>query len=135
MKAVQQAANRFDLGILCYFPQIWGSDDTDALCRAEIEENYSYGYPLSAVSAHVSACPNHQTLRNTPLETRFQVACFGSFGYECNLCDMKKEEKEAMKEQIALYKKWRKVLQQEPLPGQKLLRWNTEWNGRQRFSG
>ena len=103
--------NRFDLGILCYFPQIWGSDDTDALCRAEIEENYSYGYPLSAVSAHVSACPNHQTLRNTPLETRFQVACFGSFGYECNLCDMKKEEKEAMKEQIALYKKWRKVLQ------------------------
>lgn len=104
--------NRFDLGILCYFPQIWGSDDTDALCRAEIEENYSYGYPLSAVSAHVSACPNHQTLRNTPLETRFQVACFGSFGYECNLCDMKKEEKEAMKEQIALYKKWRKVLQQ-----------------------
>lgn len=85
--------NRFDLGILCYFPQIWGSDDTDALCRAEIEENYSYGYPLSAVSAHVSACPNHQTLRNTPLETRFQVACFGSFGYECNLCDMKKRRK------------------------------------------
>ena len=104
--------NRFDIGILCYFPQIWGSDDTDALCRAEIEENYSYGYPLSAVSAHVSACPNHQTLRNTPLETRFQVACFGSFGYECNLCDMKNEENEAMKEQIALYKKWRKVLQQ-----------------------
>ncbi|MCM1308166.1 MAG: alpha-galactosidase [Butyrivibrio sp.] len=103
--------NRFDLGILCYFPQIWASDDTDALCRAEIQNGYSYGYPLSAVSAHVSACPNHQTLRITPLETRFNVACFGSFGYECNFCDMKKEDLAAVKEQIALYKKWRGVLQ------------------------
>ncbi len=103
--------NRFDLGILCYFPQIWASDDTDALCRAEIQTGYSYGYPMSAVSAHVSACPNHQTLRITPLETRFHVACFGAFGYECNLCDMKKEDLAAIKAQIALYKEWREVLQ------------------------
>ena len=103
--------NRFDLGILCYFPQIWASDDTDALCRAEIQNGYSYGYPLSVVGAHVSGCPNHQTLRVTPLETRFNVACFGSFGYECNFCDMKKEELEAVKEQIIFYKKWREVLQ------------------------
>lgn len=103
--------NRFDLGILCYFPQIWASDDTDALCRAEIQTGYSYGYPMSVVSAHVSACPNHQTLRCTPLETRFHVACFGICGYECNFCDMKKEELEAIKVQIALYKEWREVLQ------------------------
>ena len=103
--------NRFDLGILCYFPQIWASDDTDALCRAEIQTGYSYGYPMSVVSAHVSACPNHQTLRVTPLETRFHVACFGVCGYECNFCDMKKEELEAVKSQIALYKEWREVLQ------------------------
>ena len=103
--------NRFDLGILCYFPQIWASDDTDALCRAEIQNNYSYGYPMSVVSAHVSACPNHQTLRTTPLETRFAVSAFGVCGYECNLCDMKKEEITAIKEQIALYKKWRAILQ------------------------
>ena len=103
--------NRFDLGILCYFPQIWASDDTDALCRTEIQTGYSYGYPMSAVSAHVSACPNHQTLRNTPLETRFHTACFGVCGYECNFCDMKKEELELIKTQIALYKKWRDVLQ------------------------
>ncbi|MCM1496598.1 MAG: alpha-galactosidase [Bacteroides sp.] len=103
--------NRFDLGILCYFPQIWASDDTDALCRAEIQTGYSYGYPLSTVSAHVSACPNHQTLRNTPLETRFNVAAFGICGYECNFCDMRKEELEAVKAQIELYKKWREVLQ------------------------
>ena len=103
--------NRFDLGILSYFPQIWASDDTDALCRAEIQNGYSYGYPLSCVSAHVSACPNHQTLRITPLETRFNVACFGSFGYECNLVDMKREDVAAIKAQIELYKEWREVLQ------------------------
>ena len=103
--------NRFDLGILSYFPQIWASDDTDALCRAEIQTGYSYGYPMSVVSAHVSSCPNHQTLRMTPLETRFQVAAFGICGYECNFCDLKKEDFDAVKAQIALYKEWRKVLQ------------------------
>ncbi|MBE5923575.1 MAG: alpha-galactosidase [Lachnospiraceae bacterium] len=103
--------NRFDLGILSYFPQIWASDDTDALCRTEIQTNYSYGYPMSAVSAHVSSCPNHQTLRTTPLETRFNVASFGVCGYECNLCDMKKEDLAAVKIQIELYKEWREVLQ------------------------
>ena len=103
--------NRFDLGILCYFPQIWGSDDTDALCRANIQTGYSYGYPLSTVSAHVSSCPNHQTLRITPLETRFNVASFGICGYECNLADMNKEELAAVKAQVELYKEWREVLQ------------------------
>ena len=103
--------NRFDLGILAYFPQIWASDNTDALCRAEIQNGYSYGYPMSTVSAHVSACPNHQTLRVTPLETRFHVAAFGVCGYECNFCDMGKEELAAVKAQIALYKQWREVLQ------------------------
>lgn len=104
--------NRFDLGILCYCPQIWGSDDTDAVCRTEIQTGYSYGYPLSVVSAHVSASPNHQTLRISPLETRFHVACFGSFGYECNLCDMNKEDLESIRQQIILYKEWRSVLSQ-----------------------
>ncbi len=103
--------NRFDLGILCYFPQIWASDNTDALCRVKSQQGYSYGYPMSVVSAHVSSCPNHQTLRNTPLETRFHVAAFGVCGYECNFCDMKREELEAVKAQIALYKEWREVLQ------------------------
>ena len=103
--------NRFDLGILSYFPQIWASDDTDALCRAEIQNGYSYGYPMSTVSAHVSACPNHQTLRTTPLESRFNVASFGVLGYECNFCDMKSEELAAIKAQIELYKQWREVLQ------------------------
>ena len=103
--------NRFDLGMLCYFSQIWGSDDTDALERVRIQTGYSYGYPLRCVSAHVSSVPNHQTLRTTPLETRFDVAAFGSLGYECNLCDLDNETIEAIKEQIALYKEWRGVFQ------------------------
>ncbi len=103
--------NRFDLGMLCYFSQIWGSDDTDAAERVRIQTGYSYGYPLRTVSAHVSSVPNHQTLRVTPLETRFNVAAFASLGYECNLCDLDASLLEAIKEQISLYKKWRGVFQ------------------------
>ena len=103
--------NRFDLGILSFFPQIWASDDTDALCRSEIQTGYSYGYPMSTVTAHVSDCPNHQTLRRTPIETRFNVASFGVLGYECNLCDMSKDDIESVRAQIAMYKQWREVMQ------------------------
>ncbi len=103
--------NRFDLGILCYFPQIWASDNTDAYCRAEIQNNYSYGYPMNTLTAHVSDCPNHQTLRTTPLVTRGNVAAFAVLGYECNLCDMSKAELDEIRMQIAQYKQWREVLQ------------------------
>ena len=101
--------NRFDLGMLCYFPQIWGSDDTDAIQRTEIQTGYSYGYPLSTVSAHVSDCPNHQTLRNTPMNTRFNIASFGLLGYELNLCDISSDDFDAVKSQVQLYKDWREV--------------------------
>ena len=103
--------NRFDLGILSYFPQIWASDNTDAICRAKIQEGYSYGYPMSTVSAHVSASPNHQTLRRTPLDTRFNVAVFGVLGYECNLPDLLPVQRREIARQVSFYKKWRKVLQ------------------------
>ncbi|MCR5665948.1 MAG: alpha-galactosidase [Eubacterium sp.] len=103
--------NRFDLGILSYFPQIWASDDTDAIARSYIQEGYSYGYPMSVVSAHVSSCPNHQTLRVTPLMTRFHVAAYGVLGYECNLSDMSKEDLETIKTQIETYKTYRKTFQ------------------------
>ncbi|MCR4798126.1 MAG: alpha-galactosidase [Lachnospiraceae bacterium] len=103
--------NRFDLGALCYFPQIWASDDTDAVARLAIQNGYSYGYPMSTVSAHVSNVPNHQTLRKTKIDTRFAVAAFGVLGYECNLSDMKKEDLSAIKEQITLYKRFRETMQ------------------------
>ncbi|MFI3212138.1 MAG: alpha-galactosidase [Eubacteriales bacterium] len=103
--------NRFDLGMLCYMPQIWASDNTDATSRAAIQSGYSYGYPMSVLSAHVSNSPNHQTLRTTSLDTRFQIACFGVLGYECNLVDLSKEELELIKQQVMWYKKYRKTLQ------------------------
>ena len=103
--------NRFDLGILSYFPQIWGSDDTDGFCRLGIQRGYSYGYPASTVGAHVSACPNHQTLNSLPLESRFEIACPGCFGYELNLCEMSDNDKKTVCDQVEFYKKWRAVFQ------------------------
>lgn len=103
--------NRFDLGILSYFPQIWASDNTDAISRTYIQEGYSYGYPQSCVAAHVSASPNHQTLRETSEDTRFNVAVFGLLGYECDVRDLSSEQKKQIASQIALYKKLRETLQ------------------------
>ena len=103
--------NRFDLGMLCYMPQLWVSDCTDAVARAKIQNGCSYGYPQSVMGAHVSSCPNHQTLRITPLHSRFAVACGGILGYECNLCDLPGEELVKIREEVSFYKKWRKVLQ------------------------
>ncbi len=103
--------NRFDLGMLCYMPQTWASDNTDAICRAEIQAGYSYGYPISTIGAHVSSCPNHQTLRNTSIETRFEVAAFGLLGYELNLTELSSEDRQAVANQIAFYKEHREVFQ------------------------
>ena len=103
--------NRFDLGILSYFPQIWASDDTDPICRAEIQQGYSYGYPMECMGAHVSASPNHQTLRRTPMKTRFAIASFGTLGYECNFSDFSKEAMEEVQTEIALYKEYRGLMQ------------------------
>ena len=103
--------NRFDLGILSYFPQIWASDDTDAIARVEIQEGYSYGYPPSCIGAHISSCPNHQTLRDTPLDTRLNVAAFGLLGYEYDLRDIPPGKRKKLKDQIDVYKRWRDVLQ------------------------
>ena len=102
---------RFDLGVLCYCPQIWGSDNTDALCRLEIQNGYSYGYPQECCGSHVSAVPNHQTGRSTPLSTRFAVAAFGNLGYELDLTAVPEEDCEIIREQIAFYREHRRLLQ------------------------
>lgn len=94
---------RFDAGMLYYSPQFWTSDDTDAIERLTIQAGTSYCYPPSAMSAHVSAVPNHQTGRVTPLKTRGIVAMGGSFGYELDLTKLSDEEKEEVKQQVALY--------------------------------
>lgn len=103
--------NRFDLGILCYMPQIWTSDNTDVLCRTSIQSGTSYGYPVSTMGAHVSESPNHQTLRHSDIESRFNVAAFGIFGYELDLTALSLQEKTIVKAQIEFYKEHRHLLQ------------------------
>lgn len=103
--------NRFDLGILSYMPQTWASDDTDGHQRIHIQSGYSLGYPLSSIGAHVSASPSHQLLRNTPIDTRFNVATFGVLGYELDLSHLDEVETKAVKSQIAFYKLHRQLLQ------------------------
>ena len=97
---------RFDLGMLYYSPQIWCSDDTDAVERLSVQYGTSFCYPISTVGSHVSAVPNHQTGRITPVETRGTVAMAGSFGYELDLNLLSDGEKEEVKEQIKTFKKY-----------------------------
>lgn len=95
---------RFDAGMLHYSPQIWCSDNTDAISRLTIQYGTSFGYPASTVGAHVSASPNHQTGRKTPLRTRGIVAMSGTFGYELDLSLLSDEDCEEIKEQIKRFK-------------------------------
>jgi alpha-galactosidase len=101
---------RFDPGILRYMPQVWASDNSDAIARLRIQYGASLIYPLSALSAHVSIVPNHQVGRITPLRTRGHVAYTGSFGYELDLGELSAEEQEEVREQIQIYKQRRLLL-------------------------
>lgn len=103
--------NRYDLGMLSFMPQNWTSDCTDVYERLFIQEGTSFGYPLSAMTNHVSASPNHQTLRKSDIESRFNVAAIGNLGYEINLNTATKNEIEQIKDQINFYKRYRKTLQ------------------------
>ncbi len=101
---------RFDAGMLYYMPQVWTSDNSDAIERLRIQYGTSLVYPLSAMSAHVSASPNHQTEHVTPFDTRFTVALTGSFGYELDPTALSDADKQKVKETCALYKKYGEVL-------------------------
>ena len=102
---------RFDAGMMYYTPQIWCSDNTDAIDRLRIQYGTSFSYPVSVVGSHVSAVPNHQTGRKTPLHTRGVVAMSGTFGYELNLMKLSEEEKQEIREQIAEYKSYAPIIQ------------------------
>ena len=103
--------NRFDLGMMTYFPQTWASDNSDAYERVTIQEGYSYGYPISTYSAHVSHKHNHQMLRETPYSSKFAVASFGLLGYELMLNELSKLDQKEIKVQIAFYKEHRELYQ------------------------
>ena len=97
---------RFDPGMLYYSPQIWCSDDTDAIERLKIQEGTAMIYPLSTMGAHVSDCPNHTVGRTTPFKTRGDVALCGTFGYELDVTKIPQEDRDAIPEQIATYHKY-----------------------------
>ena len=97
--------------MLYYAPQTWTSDDTDAIERLKIQYGTSLVYPVSSMGAHVSAIPNHQVFRNTSLETRANVAYFGTFGYELDLNKLNDDEKKKIVEQITFMKEYREIIQ------------------------
>lgn len=103
--------NRFDPGMLYYMPQIWLSDDTDAWERCKMQTWASLGYPPGVMGCHVSAAPNHQTLRFTPLDSRFDVAAFGLLGYEMDLTALNAAQEKSVKAQIEFYKAHRDLFQ------------------------
>ena len=111
LESCSSGGNRFDLGMLCYSPQIWASDDTDPIERLDIQKGLSYLYPLSTIGAHVSAAPHNQTLRVTPLETRFNISAYGCLGYELDLSLLSNLDLAEIKKQIEWYKRHRKTFQ------------------------
>lgn len=101
---------RFDAGMMYYTPQIWCSDNTDAINRTKIQYGSSFFYPVSVVGSHVSAVPNHQTGRITSLNTRGITAMAGTFGYEMNPALLSEEDKEVIREQVRTYKKYERLI-------------------------
>ena len=102
---------RFDAGLLAWAPQAWTSDDTDAVERLAIQWGTSIPYPLSSMGAHVSAVPNHQTGRVTPIGFRAAVAMFGAFGYELDPTALSDDEKAEVRRQVAFYVERRDLFQ------------------------
>ncbi len=117
---------RFDLGMLYYMPQVWTSDNTDEVCRQKIQYGTSLVFPPITMGCHVSACPNHQVGRSTPMLSRFICAMSGNFGYEMDLGKLSAEEQEEVKSHIALYKELRPTIQQG-----KFYRLMSPWEGTQ----
>ena len=103
---------RFDPGMFYYSPQIWCSDDTDAIERLSIQEGTSLIYPLSTMGAHVSDCPNHTVGRVTPFETRGHVALAGTFGYELDITKIPEEDRAMIPEQTKMYHKYHELVRE-----------------------
>lgn len=103
---------RFDPGMLFYSPQIWCSDDTDAVERLGIQEGTALIYPLSVMGAHISDCPNHCVGRNTPFETRGHVALMGTFGYELDITKISEEERSQIANQTKMYHKYHDLVRE-----------------------
>ena len=109
-ESCSSGGGRFDPGMLYYAPQAWASDDSDAIERLKIQYGTSMVYPISSIGAHVSEIVNQQVFRNTPIETRANVAYFGAFGYELDLNELTELEKQKVKEQVEFIKQYRELI-------------------------
>lgn len=103
---------RFDAGMLYYVPQIWCSDDSDAVERIPIQLGTSLFYPCGTMGAHVSVCPNHQTGNTTPFKFRGDVALAGTFGYELDVAKLSEEDSEMVREQVKQYHKYNDLIRE-----------------------
>ena len=103
---------RFDAGMLYYTPQIWCSDNTDAINRTRIQYGTSFFYPVAAMGSHVSAVPNHQTGRVTSMHTRGVAAMSGTFGYELNPALLNAKEKAEICAQLAQYREYQELIRE-----------------------
>ena len=110
IEGCSSGGSRFDAGILKYCPQIWTSDNSEAYARSQIQYGGSYCYPLSAMSCHVSACPNHQTGRTTSLATRGHIAHLGATGYELDITTLGDQDLQIIADQVDEYKKIERLI-------------------------
>lgn len=101
---------RFDPAWLYYAPQIWASDDTDAIERLDIQYGTSMCYPASSMGAHLTVSPNRLFDRVVPIETRGNVAMAGTFGYELDVTKFTDQDKDIVRAQIADYHKYYNVI-------------------------
>ena len=115
VQACASGGGRMDFGSLRYADEFWASDCTDPYRRIFIQWGCSQFYPASAMACHVTASPNHQTKRETPLKYRFDVAMTGRLGFELHPKDMTAEEIAFAKAAVADYKRIRPVVQRGDL--------------------
>lgn len=130
IESCASGGGRFDAGMLYYSSQIWGSDNTDAIDRLKIQYGSSFGFPVKCIGSHVSVCPNHQTGRTTPLETRATVAMSGSFGYEMDITKCSDEEKNKIRRLNSKFRKYQKIVQfgnYHRLTNAQSDKWYTAW--------
>ena len=111
IESCASGGNRFDLGMLCFTPQIWASDDCDPRERTAIQEGTLCAYPQLTMGTHVGHIPNWHTFNGTSYDNAFSIASLGAFGYEFDITSLSEQDAETIKEQVKFYKKWRKVLQ------------------------
>lgn len=130
IESCASGGGRYDAGMLYYSPQVWGSDNTDAIDRLQIQYGNSFGFPMKSLGSHVSVCPNHQAGRTTPFDTRAIVAMAGSFGYEMDLTRLSEAEKAEVRAQIRRFLRQQELAQlgsYHRLTNAQTDRWFTAW--------